>query len=83
MDINNGWRIPADQLEQAVLQELSKFLEDGVQVVSAIYGSDAAPDRVQAAVMMATNVSNEIKKGPQIPTTSVWVRIAKKLGKIT
>jgi site-specific DNA recombinase len=61
-DKSNGWRIPADQLERAVLQELCRFLEDGIQVVNALYGSDAAPDKVQTAVRTASNVSKKIGK---------------------
>lgn len=63
-DKNDGWRIPADQLEQAVLQELSKFLKDGAQVANAIYDSDGAPDKIQASIRIAANVSKEIRKNP-------------------
>jgi site-specific DNA recombinase len=59
-DKSDGWRIPADQLERAVLQELSKFLENGVQVANAIHGSETTPEKVQASIRLAANVSKEI-----------------------
>lgn len=68
-DKNDGWRIRADQLEQAVLQELSKFLEDGVQVANAIYGSDAAPDKVQASVRAAAKLAKEIRENQPTKTS--------------
>ena len=61
-DKNDGWRIPADQLERAVLQELCRFLENGVEVANAIHGSDTAPDKVQASIREAERVSREIWK---------------------
>ncbi len=61
-DKSDGWRIPADQLDGAVLMELRKFLEDGIQIANALYGSDARPDRVQDAVSAAVKVSEEIEK---------------------
>jgi site-specific DNA recombinase len=64
VDESAGWRIPANQLEQAVLQELSKFLKDGIQIANAIYGSDAAPDQIQIAVGAAAKIVEEIKSGP-------------------
>ena len=61
-DKGDGWRIPADQLEQAVLHELCRFLVDSGQIANALYGSDAAPDRIQGAVSAAAKVSKEIGK---------------------
>ena len=60
-DKNDGWRIPADQLERVVLLKLHEFLEDGVQVGTAIHGSDATPHKVQASVRAAANLSKEIR----------------------
>jgi len=67
-DKNDGWRIPADQIEQAVMQELHRFLENDVQVANAIYGSDAAPNKVQACVRIAAKISKEIRKAPSTTT---------------
>lgn len=65
-DKNDGWRIPADQLEQTVLQELCRFLEDGVLVTETIYGPDTAPEKVQIAVRATSTAAKKIKKN--LPT---------------
>lgn len=59
---NDGWRIPADQLERAVMQELHTFLEDDVQMANAIFNPDDAPNKVHAYVKAASSFSNEIRK---------------------
>ena len=61
-DKNDGWRIPAGQLEQVILRELCRFLEDGARVADAVHEADAAPGQVQASVNAAANVGKEIKQ---------------------
>ena len=70
---NDGWRIPADQFEKAVLAELHKFLEDGSKVANAVHGPDAAPDKVQDSIRMSARVAQEIRKN-QPPTLYTQVR---------
>lgn len=69
---SDGWRMPADQLERVVMQELSMFLEDGNQVANAIFTSNAAPDNIQDAVRAAANIAGEIRNGP---STDVMMQI--------
>ena len=69
----DGWRIPADQLEQAVLQELCRFLEDGIQVADAIHGDNTVADKIHVSVREAIKFSDEIKNS-QSTKTNLRVR---------
>ena len=61
-DKHDGWRIPAGQLEQAVLHELCEFLEDGARVADAVHEAGVAPSQVQASVRAAADIAKEIKQ---------------------
>ncbi|MCG8509584.1 MAG: recombinase family protein [Rhodospirillales bacterium] len=62
-DGNDGWRIPADQIERTVLQELGNYLRDGSRLVEALHGNDPTPTQVQTTVRTATTIAKTIKQG--------------------
>ncbi len=72
-DKNDGWRIPADQLEQAVLKGLCSFLEDGSRVADAVHGAEASPGRIEGSVIAARGIAKGIKRS-QPPEIAAQVR---------
>ena len=61
-DKNDGWRIPADQLEQVVLKGLCSFLEDDSQVADAVHGAEAFPGQLEDSIIAAKGIAKEIKR---------------------
>jgi len=59
---NDGWRIPADQLELAALKGLCNFLEDASRVAGAIHGTEAFLGQLQDSVIAAREMAKEIKR---------------------
>ena len=70
---NDGWRIPADQLEQTVLKGLCKFLEDGSRVADAVHGAAAFSGRLEDSVVAARGIAKEIRRS-QSAEIAVQVR---------
>ena len=70
---NDGWRIPADQLEQVVLKGLCNFLEDASRVTNAVHGAGALPGRLEDSVIAAKGIAKEIKRS-QSAEIAVQVR---------
>jgi site-specific DNA recombinase len=59
----DGWRLPAKELEAAVLQAIHDFLGDELRVVAALQLDDATPDRLRAAIAKAAVVSDALRDG--------------------
>ena len=60
---NDGWRIPAGQLEEVVLKELSRFMVDSARVADVVHGNEDDPIHVQASVRVAAKLAKTIEKG--------------------
>jgi site-specific DNA recombinase len=60
-DKNDGWRIPADQLEQVILKGLCGFLEDNSRVTDAVHGAEASPSQLEDSIIAARGMAKEIK----------------------
>jgi site-specific DNA recombinase len=72
-DTNDGWRIPAGQLEQAVLREICRFLDDGIRIADTVHTPGTTPVMIQAYVAEAARISKEIRD-EQTKTSSILVR---------
>ena len=59
----NGWRLPAKELEDAVVQTVGGFLRDELQLIDALHLPDAAPDRLRTMLAQAKSVASEIEGG--------------------
>ena len=59
-----GWRLPAKELEVAVLQTVRDFLANELQVVGALRLNDTPPDRLRKLIAHAAVVADELTHGP-------------------
>ncbi len=57
------WRLPADELEEAVLYELARFLSDALKIADTL-GETESPIAVQPAVQAAATLATAIIEGP-------------------
>jgi site-specific DNA recombinase len=78
-DTNDGWRIPAGQLEQAVLQEVCRFLDDGVRVADTVHTPGTTPDTIQASVTGAKRISKEIRDEQSIRSSILLRQIVERI----
>jgi site-specific DNA recombinase len=59
----DGWRLPAKEIELAVLQTILHFLKDKLRIVEALHLNDALPNQLREVFGHAAAVSNELKDG--------------------
>jgi site-specific DNA recombinase len=60
----DGWRLPAKELEVAILQSVGDFLRDALRVVKALQLNDVSPDRLRRIVGRAAAAAGELMDGP-------------------
>ena len=60
---SDGWRLPARELEGAVLHTIYDFLRDELRVVSALPLTDTLPHRLRGVTVHATATAEELKDG--------------------
>ena len=56
-----GWRIPAQELEKAVVQAIRGFLENGIRVVQALGLDQATPNEARTAVDAAIKTAERFE----------------------
>ncbi len=56
----NGWRLPADRLEEAILYEVARFLSDDVKIADALYGEAGLPAEIQPSIQVAAKLATAI-----------------------
>jgi DNA invertase Pin-like site-specific DNA recombinase len=59
----DGWRLPAKELEGAILQALRDFLRDELRIVEALKLKDISPDRLRGIVGGAAATADELMNG--------------------
>jgi site-specific DNA recombinase len=59
-----GWRLPAKELEVAILQTVSDFLKDALRVVEALQLHDIPPDPLRVVAGCAAAAADELTDGP-------------------
>jgi DNA invertase Pin-like site-specific DNA recombinase len=57
----SGWRLPARELEGAVLQTLGAFLGDGLRMIDALGLGQCAPDRLRTMLAHANAAASELE----------------------
>ncbi|MCZ6588118.1 MAG: recombinase family protein [Alphaproteobacteria bacterium] len=62
-DDQGGWRLPASQLECAVLLALGEFLTDDLRLIEMLRPIDAPPDRIDKATKRAAELSKKLASG--------------------
>ncbi len=59
----DGWRLPARQLEAAVLQIVQDLLKDEIRIIEALNPADPSPDTLRKIIAHARTVADEFKHG--------------------
>jgi site-specific DNA recombinase len=60
---SDGWRLPAKELEVAVLQALCELLRDELRIVAAMQLNDARPDRLRGVIDQAAIAAGALMEG--------------------
>jgi site-specific DNA recombinase len=59
-----GWRLPAKELEGAMLQIFQDFLKDEIRIIEALNLIDTSPDTLRRIIAHARAVADEFKDAP-------------------
>ena len=62
-ETQDGWRVPARELEQAVKQIVDEFLRDELPVVEALHLQNASPEHLRRILHRAEAAAEELKPG--------------------
>jgi site-specific DNA recombinase len=61
---SGGWRLPAKELEAAVLQAVACFLRDELRIAKAVGMDDASPDSWREVIGCTAALAVELAEGP-------------------
>jgi hypothetical protein len=75
----DGWRLPADQIEKAVLQALDQILRNELQIFELIQMADAAPRIIQKMNKLASEVNKNLTDGNVSAKRNVLQAVLKRI----
>ncbi len=58
--VDSGWRLPAKELESAVVRAVGDFLKDELRVIDALQLTDIAPDRLRTILHRAAAAADDL-----------------------
>ena len=67
----SGWRLPAPQLEEAVIDGISEFLTNQPNLTDAIGGQNREADEISSAIRAAEAKSDDLKRGGKITRDAI------------
>ncbi len=61
---SGGWRLPAKELENTVVQAASAFLQDSLKITAGLQVNEMSPDRLRQVLHRGAAVGAELANGP-------------------
>ena len=74
-----GWRLPAHEIEQLVLMQLTTFLRDRASVLDAVYLKRKSPDLLSAVLARASELAGECKSGSLARQTEIVTALVRRI----
>lgn len=71
----DGWRLPAKELDRAVTQMIGDFLRDEIRFVNALDLIGTAPDRMRTILRRAAAVADDLGREPPEPKRRLLHRL--------
>jgi site-specific DNA recombinase len=60
----NGWRLPAKELDQLVVQRVRDFLRDKIRLIDALEMTHSASEQLRVVLRRATTLATDLEDGP-------------------
>lgn len=76
---SKGWRLPAHEIEQLVLDGLAAFLRDGGKVLSALPSKQKSPDLVSAVLTRAAKLADACKAGSPASEAAIVTALVRRI----
>ena len=75
----SGWRLPASQLEHAVLLGLGEFLADDLRLIEMLRPIDVPPDRIGKTMKRAAGLSQALASGSPIEQRTLLQQLVQRI----